>query len=63
MAYIITEGHGPSLFLQLHRNPWRNWGSVGNLLEKSRIILPEKVVKSALRQKSRKQMRFLKSYF
>ena len=33
------------------------------LLEKSRIILPEKVVKSALRQKSRKQILFLTSYF
>ena len=32
------------------------------LLEKSRIILPEKVVKSLLRQKRRKQMRFSKSY-
>ena len=33
------------------------------LLEKSRIIWPEKFGKSALRQKRRKQMRFLKSYF
>ena len=45
---------------------WRNvtiWKCAGTLLEKSRIIWPEKVEKSALRQKRRKQMRFLKSYF